>query len=85
MSGSSDSWAYVWNTASEGGPVARLGEQAAEVTCVAWSEGRGGDLATLVTASDDMRHQVWRGKWGKEEEDRIRGEGGDVGKIGKED
>jgi len=73
VSGSSDSWAYVWNTASEGGPVARLGEQAAEVTCVAWSEGRGGDLATLVTASDDMRHQVWRGKWGREEEDRIRG------------
>jgi len=62
VSGSSDNWAYLWNTKSPGGPVARLGEQRAEVTCVAWEQHRTG-LATLVTASDDMKHQIWRAGW----------------------
>ena len=82
VSGSSDNWAYLWNTASEGGPVARLGEQAAEVTCVAWSAETGGDLATLVTASDDMRHQVWRGRW-EQEEEMVRGRVEMLGKVDK--
>ena len=59
--GSADNYAYVWNVASAGGPVARLGEMAAEVTCVSWcGDTRGAQLATLATASDDMRHQLWR-------------------------
>ena len=59
--GSADNWAYVWNTSSPGSPVARLGEAMAEVTCVAWSQDMTrSHLATLVTASDDMKHQIWR-------------------------
>jgi len=83
VSGSSDNWAYLWHTGSEGGPVARLGEQQAEVTCVAWSQGREGDLATLVTASDDMRHQVWRGRRDQEEQEMIRSRVEMLGKVEK--
>ena len=59
-SGSADNWAYLWNTSSPGGPTARLGPSDAEVTCLDWSHDSLGNLATLVTASDDMKHQVWR-------------------------
>ena len=55
-------WAYLWNVGRPGSPVARLGETIAEMTCVAWCQesSTGSGLATLVTASDDMRHQLWR-------------------------
>jgi len=73
VSGSLCNWAYLWNTNSDGGPVARLGEHRAEVTCVAWSKAftRGG-LATLVTASDDMKHLIWRPRW-EDDESKISG------------
>ena len=34
----------------------------AEVTCVAWRQSQDASslVSTLVTASDDMRHQIWR-------------------------
>jgi len=83
VSGSSDNWAYVWNTVSEGDPVARLGEQSAEVTCVAWSFSSETDLATLATASDDMRHQLWKGKCVKPDEEMIRGKVEMLGKVDK--
>jgi len=72
VSGSSDNWAYVWNTTSEGAPVARLGEQVAEVTCVAWSQEKRSDLPILVTASDDMKHQLWKTNWKVLEEENIK-------------
>ena len=59
-SGSADNWAYLWNTSSPGSPTARLGPSDAEVTCLDWSHHTDTNLATLVTASDDMKHQVWR-------------------------
>ena len=42
--------------------MARLVETMAEVTCVAWCQesSTGSGLATLVMASHDMRHQLWR-------------------------
>ena len=73
VSGSLDNWAYLWNTTSAGEPVARLGEHRAEVTCVAWSKEHTREaLATLVTASDDMKHQIWRARW-EEDENKVRG------------
>jgi len=39
-------------------------------------------LATLVTASDDMRHQLWRGRWEPEEE-MVRGRVEMLGKVDK--
>merc|ERR1712200_191051 len=45
---------------SPGSPVARLGPSDAEVTCLDWSHHSDSLLPTLVTASDDMRHQFWR-------------------------
>ena len=61
-SGSGDPWAYLWNVGRPGSPVARLGETMAEVTCVAWCQesSTGSGLATLVMASHDMCHQLWR-------------------------
>ena len=42
--------------------MARLVETMAEVTCVAWCQesSTGSGLATLVTASDDMRQRLER-------------------------
>ena len=60
-SGSGENWAYLWNVHSPGSPLARLGETMAEVTCVSWcADQSSGHLSTLATASDDMRHQIWR-------------------------
>ena len=59
-SGSGDNWAYIWHSSSPGSPVARLGPSDAEVTCVDWSHQTDRPLAALVTASDDMKHQLWR-------------------------
>ena len=52
-------WAYLWNVGRPGSPVARLVETMAEVTCVAWCQESStcSGLATLVTASDDMRQR----------------------------
>jgi len=59
--GSADNWAYLWSVDSPGTPVARLGEAMAEVTSVSWSwDMSKSHLSTLVTASDDMRHHIWR-------------------------
>ena len=55
-------WAYLWNVGRPGSPVARLVETMAEVTCVAWCQESStcSGLATLVTASDDMRQRLER-------------------------
>ena len=42
--------------------MARLVETMAEMACVVWCQesSTGSGLATLVTASDDLRHQLCR-------------------------
>lgn len=55
MSGSTDHYAYIWDT-KEPLPFVRLAGHNAEVTCVAWKQ-RGN--ITLVTCSDDIKHKVW--------------------------
>lgn len=77
-SGSSDQWTYVWETGSAGGPVARLGPQEAEVTCVSWSRG---DSFLLAAASDDMRHRLWRDSRALPEEGEVRGRAEMLGKV----
>ena len=59
-SGSADNWSYIWHTSRPGSPVARLGPSDSEVTCLDWSHNTHNLLPDLVTASDDMRHQLWR-------------------------
>lgn len=70
-SGSGDHGCYVWHTASPGSPVARLGPQEAEVTCVSWSRAPGSLL--LAAASDDMRHRLWRDSRRLPEQGEVRG------------
>ena len=74
-SGSGDPWAYLWNVGRPGSPVARLVETMAEVTCVAWCQdsSTGSGLATLVMASHDMRHQLWRQRLETLETSRLQG------------
>ncbi|XP_046416465.1 protein lethal(2)denticleless isoform X1 [Neodiprion virginianus] len=56
-SGSSDEFAYIWNTSKPGRPLVKLSGHTAEVTCIAWcSIGE----AKIVTCSDDSRHRIWR-------------------------
>ena len=57
-SGSKDQWVYLWHMDSPGAPVAKLGPQEAEVTAVSWSRQPGTFL--LASASDDVRHRLWR-------------------------
>ena len=75
VSGSGDPWAYLWNVGRPGSPVARLVETMAEVTCVAWCQdsSTGSGLATLVMASHDMRHQLWRQRLETLETSRLQG------------
>lgn len=54
LSGSSDQFAYIWNTDSHR-PIVKLSGHCAEVTCVDWSSN-----TSLVTCSDDMTHKIWR-------------------------
>lgn len=56
ISGSSDNYAYIWNT-NKSTPLVYLSGHFAEVTCVAWCQ-KG--YATVVTCSDDMKHKIWR-------------------------
>ena len=49
---------YLWHMDSPGAPVAKLGPQEAEVTAVSWSRQPGTFL--LASASDDVRHRLWR-------------------------
>ena len=78
-SGSTDHSCYLWHTASPGGPVARLGPQEAEVTCVSWRRGQEGLL--LAAASDDMRHRLWRGSRVRVEQEEVRGRAEMLGKV----
>ena len=57
--GSSDEFAYIWNTSpySPDKPIYRLTGHESEVTCVDWSKNGTWKLATCA---DDMMHRIWR-------------------------
>ncbi|CAH0561463.1 unnamed protein product [Brassicogethes aeneus] len=71
ISGSSDEFAYIWNT-KYGKPIVKLVGHNAEVTSVAWCKNRN----YLMTCSDDMTHKLWTvGLEEKPEDWNINGKG----------
>ncbi len=56
--GSSDQYAYIWNTSPYGPsePIYRLTGHESAVTCVEWSKAEW----KLATCADDMMHRIWR-------------------------
>lgn len=65
ISGSSDEKAYIWNVDNPM-PLLTLSGHTREVTSVAWA--RTNDLR-IVTCSDDARHNIWRLKFNKDDDD----------------
>ncbi|XP_043474621.1 protein lethal(2)denticleless [Leptopilina heterotoma] len=67
LSGSSDTYAYLWRTSKHGSPLVRLTGHAAEVTCIDWcSVGE----TKIVTCSDDGCHRIWRVGYENREDDQ---------------